>query len=163
MEIHLIWAQDYKGGIGQSNNLPWHISEDLKNFKSLTLNSIVIMGRKTWESLPLKPLPNRRNIIFSHSNIPNVEVYSNIQDCINVLKKELISKIFIIGGSSIYKLFFNYATHLHITFINIESQDIDTFFPIDMHAINQSFKQQTNQKLSDYAKYTYWKKNNELI
>ena len=67
MDIHLIWAQDENGGIGQNGKLPWHISEDLKNFKSLTLNSTIIMGRKTWDSLPIKPLPNRKNIILSRN------------------------------------------------------------------------------------------------
>ena len=67
MDIHLIWAQDENGGIGQDGKLPWHISEDLKNFKALTLNSTIIMGRKTWDSLPIKPLPNRKNIILSRT------------------------------------------------------------------------------------------------
>ena len=56
MKIHLIWAQDSNGGIGINNELPWHISEDLKNFKSLTKNFAIIMGRKTWDSLKIKPL-----------------------------------------------------------------------------------------------------------
>ena len=158
MEIHLIWAQDFKGGIGKQGQLPWHISEDLKNFKKITLNSTIIMGRKTWDSLPFKPLLNRRNIVISHSNVSNVEVYHNIDDCINTLKNELISKIFIIGGSSIYKLFFNYATHLHITFINIKSKDLDTFFPISLENINQFFIRKSIDKLSNNAEYTFWLK-----
>ena len=71
MIIHLIWAQDNNGGIGLNGQLPWHISEDLKNFKKITSNSTIIMGRKTWDSLPKKPLPNRENIVMSSSNIPN--------------------------------------------------------------------------------------------
>ena len=78
MKIHLIWAQDNNGGIGQANQLPWKISEDLKHFKKLTLNSTVIMGRKTWDSLPIKPLPNRRNIILSRNTIANIETYKKI-------------------------------------------------------------------------------------
>ena len=156
MEIHLIWAQDYKGGIGKNGQLPWHISEDLKNFKKITLDSTIIMGRKTWDSLPFKPLPNRRNIVLSSSNIPNIEVYHNIKDCMECVKKESNAKIFIIGGSSIYKLFFNYATHLHITFINISSNTIDTFFPINFNIIKQSFKKKSEKKLSELAKYSYW-------
>ena len=60
MQIHLIWAQDQNGGIGKNGNLPWHISEDLKNFKKITFGSTIVMGRKTWDSLPIKPLPKRR-------------------------------------------------------------------------------------------------------
>ena len=92
MEIHLIWAQDFNGGIGKDGRLPWHISEDLKNFKQITLGSTIIMGRKTWDSLPFKPLPKRRNIVLSSSNISNIEVYHNIEDCIRTLKKESIPK-----------------------------------------------------------------------
>ena len=125
MEIHLIWAQDCDGGIGKQGQLPWHISEDLKNFKKITLNSHIIMGRKTWESLPFKPLPNRRNIVLSSSKISNVEVYHSIDDCLRSLEKELVSKIFIIGGAAIYKSFFSYANYLHITFVNLESDFVD--------------------------------------
>ena len=84
MEIHLIWAQDLNGGIGKKGKLPWHISEDLKNFKKITLNSTVIMGRKTWDSLPFKPLPKRRNIVLSSSDISNIEVYHNVEKCIGL-------------------------------------------------------------------------------
>ena len=67
MQIHLIWAQDQNGGIGKNGNLPWHIPEDLKNFKKITFGSTIVMGRKTWDSLPIKPLPKRRNIILSNN------------------------------------------------------------------------------------------------
>ena len=156
MEIHIIWAQDFEGGIGKNGQLPWHISEDLKNFKKLTLNSTIIMGRKTWDSLPFKPLPKRRNIILSSNNIPNVEVYHNIDTCINTLQNESLTKIFIIGGSSIYKLFFNYANYLHITFVDIRTNGLDTFFPINLKYINQLFIKQSTEKLSDDANYTLW-------
>ena len=64
MNIELIWAQDENGGIGKNGKLPWHISEDLQNFKKITAGFPIIMGRKTWESLPKKPLPERRNIVI---------------------------------------------------------------------------------------------------
>ena len=156
MEIHLIWAQDFEGGIGKNGQLPWHISEDLKNFKKLTLNSTIVMGRKTWDSLPFKPLPNRRNVVLSSNNISDVEVYHNIDTCINTLQNESLTKIFIIGGSSIYKLFFNYANYLHITFVDISTNGLDTFFPINLESINQLFIKQSTKKLSNDANYTLW-------
>ena len=73
MKIHLIWAQEKDGGIGINNDLPWHLSEDLKNFKKLTLSKPIIMGRKTWESLPFKPLPKRRNVVLSSQSMNGVE------------------------------------------------------------------------------------------
>ena len=158
MEIHLIWAQDYNGGIGKDNNLPWHISEDLKNFKLLTLDSAILMGRKTWDSLPFKPLPNRRNIVLSTQPIKEVEVYHNYDDCYNTLISDSIDKIFIIGGGSIYRLFFEYADFLHITFIDLETQDIDTFFPYSLHDIEKKFVKKSQKNLTDLALYTLWGK-----
>ena len=85
MKIHLIWAQDHNGGIGKDGNLPWHISEDLKNFKRLTSGSTILMGRNTWESLPIRPLPERRNIVLSHKEIPDVECYASVEECVETL------------------------------------------------------------------------------
>ena len=97
MDIHLIWAQDQNGGIGKDGLLPWHVSEDLKNFKKITFNSPIIMGRKTWDSLPIKPLPNRRNIIFSTNLYEGLEIYHSVRECIKVLEKDSIDNVFIIG------------------------------------------------------------------
>ena len=83
MIIKLIWAQDSSGGIGINNKLPWHFSEDLQKFKSLTLNSTIVMGRKTWESLKIKPLPKRKNIVLSSKKINDVECYKSIEELMN--------------------------------------------------------------------------------
>ena len=109
MNIHIIWAQDNSGGIGKNNTLPWHISEDLINFKKITLNNTIIMGRKTWESLSEKPLPNRRNIVLTTKNINNTETYSTMDLCLKTLKDDGVVDIFVIGGKQIYNSFYNYA------------------------------------------------------
>ena len=158
MDIHLIWAQDENGGIGINGKLPWHISEDLKNFKSITNNSIIIMGRKTWDSLPFKPLPNRRNIFFSKSLQNNVETFTTFDDCFNQLKSENIEKVFIIGGRSIYKLFYNKADFLHITNVNLVKEGIDEFFPINYNQIKKDFKKMNEKTLSKIAMYSFWMK-----
>ena len=124
MEIHLIWAQDKMGGIGKNGKLPWHITEDLQNFKKVTLNQTVIMGRKTWDSLPIKPLPNRHNIVISRSLQKNVTTYQSYNECIKQLNKNNIEKAFIIGGRSLYKLFFDNAKYLHITNIQLIEKGI---------------------------------------
>ena len=98
MEVHLIWAQDKNGGIGKNGKLPWHISEDLKNFKKITLNSTIIMGRKTWESLPIKPLPNRENIVLSTTLDDDILIFKSYEDCIKDLQKRTVPKVFVIGG-----------------------------------------------------------------
>ena len=158
MDIHLILAQDENGGIGINGKLPWHISEDLKNFKSITNNSIIIMGRKTWDSLPFKPLPNRRNIVFSKNVQCNTETFSNFDDCLNQLNSENIEKVFIIGGRSIYKLFYNKADFLHITNVNLVKEGIDEFFPINYNQIKKDFKKMNEKTLTKIAMYTLWMK-----
>ena len=160
MEIHLIWAQDKNGGIGENGKLPWHISEDLKKFKQLTLNSTIIMGRKTWESLPIRPLPKRNNIILSSTKQSNGITFHSLEDCLIKLKKMGQKKIFIIGGRSIYKLFFNFADYLHISFINIDNKNIDEFFPLKLNQIQNKFKQIDSELLSEDVTYTYWEKIN---
>ena len=113
--------------IGKDNSIPWHISNDLKRFKKLTTGNVIIMGRKTFESLGSKPLPNRRNIVISSKlNTSNsVKVYKNLIEALNDHKNE---KIFLIGGYSIYKEGLNFASNLEITEIDI-SLDGDTYFP----------------------------------
>ena len=86
MNIHMIWAQDNNNAIGREGTLPWHFSEDLKNFKKLTTGSPIIMGRKTWDSLPIKPLPERRKIVLSSIEKKDVESYRSIEDCIGFRK-----------------------------------------------------------------------------
>ena len=119
MEIHLIWAQDKHSAIGKNGDLPWHIPEDLKNFKKLTLNQPIVMGRKTWDSLKFKPLPKRRNIVLtSQKNIESADTFDSLETLLIDLVNNSTKKIFIIGGAQIYNIFWELATALHITFVN---------------------------------------------
>ena len=156
MNIELIWAQDQSGCIGKNGKLPWHISEDLQNFKKITSGSPIIMGRKTWESLPFKPLSNRRNIVLSSKQIDSIETYSSIDDCITNLDYESDCKVFVIGGESIYKAFYPIASGLHLTLINKEIDGIDAFFPIPLNSIKQCYVKIQSIKLSDIANYSKW-------
>jgi len=113
--------------IGKNNSLPWHIPEDLKNFKEVTLNKTVVMGRKTFDSIVSmigKPLPNRKNIVLSRSMQPQegVEVCS-IQQILD-LKEDA----FIIGGASIYKQFLPYVDRMYISWIKKDYEG-DSLFP----------------------------------
>ena len=159
MKIQLIWAQDKIGGIGKNGKLPWHISEDLKNFKTITSNHPIIMGRLTWESLPLKPLPNRRNIVLSSKNFKDVECFNNIKKCIKTLKNDNVNSVFIIGGSSIYSEFLNIANDLHITLIHKNEPGIDCFFPKSLDYIKNNFKLYYEKELSKDATYMHFIKN----
>ena len=156
MKIHLIWAQDINCGIGKNGKLPWHISEDLQNFKKLTLNSTILMGRKTWESLPIRPLSKRRNIVLSRKEVPDVECYTSIEECIEKLNNEGIDKLFVIGGSTVYRNFINRADELHITDVDEMTQGIDTYFPATMLKIKNEFEKINETKLRKKVIYTQW-------
>ncbi len=120
-------AQNY--AIGKNNDLLWHLSDDLKHFKKITSGHTVVMGKKTWESLPFKPLPNRKNIVLTDiegEKIDNsITVYS-ITEAIESCDNE--QENFIIGGGAIYKQFFGLAQKLYITKV-FKDFDADVFFP----------------------------------
>ena len=158
MKIHLIWAQDHNGGIGKDGNLPWHISEDLQNFKKLTLNSTILMGRNTWESLPVRPLPERRNIVLSSKEVPDVEYYTSVKECIETLDGDGTEKLFVIGGTTVYRNFIHRADELHITHVDEMTKGIDTYFPVTLQKIQTEFEQIEEQALSDNAIYSHWVK-----
>ena len=157
MNIHMIWAQDRNRAIGRSGTLPWHFSEDLKNFKKLTTGKTIIMGRKTWDSLPKKPLPDRRNIVISSTNQEDVESYTSIEDCIDSLSddKEVLD-VYIIGGMSVYKFFYEHANTLHITFIGKSYPDTDTFFPISLSQIKSDFNLESRDDVNHELSFTVW-------
>ncbi|QZE14282.1 dihydrofolate reductase [Halosquirtibacter laminarini] len=129
-EIAMIAAVDREMGIGKSNDMLFFISEDLKRFKSLTTGYPIVMGRKTFESLPKGALPNRRNVVMSSQKnlvLPGAEVVHSMEEAIALLSDE--TRCFIIGGGVIYREFMPMATHLFITHIE-DSKEADTFFPV---------------------------------
>ena len=158
MKIHLILAQDKHGGIGKNGKLPWHISEDLKNFKKLTSGSAILMGRNTWESLPIRPLPERRNIVLSHKEIPDVECYTSVEEFVETLDGDGTEKLFVIGGTTVYRNFIHRADELHITHVDEMTKGIDTYFPVTLQKIQTEFEQIEEQALSDNAIYSHWVK-----
>mgnify|MGYP001437193989 FL=1 len=156
MKIHLIWAQDKNGGIGYKGQLPWHIPEDLQNFKKLTLNSTILMGRKTWESLPIKPLPKRRNIVLTRKKNLEVESYQSIDECLTKLTNDNTDELFIIGGSTIYNSFIDKAEQLHITLIDEKTKHIDTIFPLNIDQLEKKFEKIKENKLTKNVTYSNW-------
>ena len=113
--IHLIVAMGEDGAIGKNGDLIWKISEDLKFFKKLTTGHPVIMGRKTWESLPKRPLPNRRNIVLTRQKDYKAEGAEIVRTINEALELTYGQEPFIIGGSEIYNAFLPHITHFHIT------------------------------------------------
>ena len=129
MEINLIAAVDKNLAIGKEGKIPWEIKEDLKFFREQTLDSAIIMGRATFDSIG-RPLPRRKNIVMTRSPA-NREGVIEVLDAASAIKeaKKASSKISIIGGESIYKEFLPLASKLLITEINITVKGADTFFP----------------------------------
>ncbi len=131
MSLALIAAVSENGCIGKDGRLPWHIAEDLARFKQLTVGKTVIMGRKTWESLPgqFRPLPSRQNIVITrrmdYSFPAGVESYPSIQEALDAHQNE---DIFIIGGGEIYQQTIGLADTLYITRVHQEILG-DTYFP----------------------------------
>lgn len=131
--IALIAAIGKNRELGKDNKLLWHIPEDLKRFKNLTHGKAVIMGRKTFESLPKKnrPLPNRVNVVITHNRTwayPNVLIFYSLEEAIKKLKKQY-QEIFIIGGASIYRQAMKYVNRIYLTIVDKEFPQADVFFP----------------------------------
>ncbi len=128
MRIAMIAAMANNRVIGKDNKMPWHLPEDLKHFKAMTLGKPVVMGRKTFESIG-RPLPGRHNIVITRQNDYQPEGVS----CVNSFEaaKELVSdceEIVVIGGGQLYKEILPLADTLYLTFIEL-TVDGDTFFP----------------------------------
>ena len=128
--ISLIVAIAQNNAIGKDNDLLWHLSEDLKYFKKTTNERTVLMGRKTWESLPFKPLKNRRNIVVSSQKdyaIDGAELFDSIEKAVEVLKTQK-DEVFCIGGASLYKALLPKADKLYVTRV-YKDFEADVFFP----------------------------------
>ena len=128
--ISLIACVDSENGIGLDGTIPWSLKPDMKYFREMTVNTIIIMGRRTWESIGSKPLPKRVNIVVT-SNPAAID--SNAIACICMkdaidLAASLLKPIFIIGGSAIYKETIPFATRIYLTRIK-RPFNCDTFFP----------------------------------
>ena len=120
----MIFACDMNNAIGKNGDLPWRQSTDLQHFKQITLGGTIVMGRKTWESLPGK-LPDREHLVMTRSNRDDVEIIT-YEGVLELSKKR---EIFIIGGGEIYNLFLPHTQKIHRTIIHCKVEDADTFAP----------------------------------
>lgn len=154
--ISHIVCVDKNYGIGYKGKLLCEIPEDLRHFRNITLGSAIVMGRKTFESLPNGPLKGRVNIVVS-STMPvgeydGYDVVSNIEDAIKVgLVKSMNEKVFIIGGGELYKKTVNYVDSIYITRVYKEYKNVDTYYP----RISCDFKQVGSIKQMESSGYKY--------
>lgn len=127
-----IWAQGNNGIIGANSIMPWHLPNDLKYFKEQTNNHTLIMGRKTYEGMGSRPLPNRETILMTtEKNYPAVGIHlmHNVEDVLALVEQNDTKKYFVAGGSEIYRLFLPYCNQLRRTLIDTTFEG-DTSFPV---------------------------------
>lgn len=127
--ISIIVAIAEDNGIGKGNDLLWHIPDDLKHFKKVTMGKPVIMGKRTWFSLPKRPLPGRRNIVITDVSgelFEGAEAAYSINEAVDKCRSE--EEVIIMGGGSIYRQFMPYADRLYITKV-YKTAEADVFFP----------------------------------
>lgn len=134
-KINLIVAMTEEGIIGRGNDLPWHIPEDLKHFKKTTLSNIILMGRKTFESIG-KPLPGRKNFILTSDpeKIPqqvrdqeNIFIFPSFTDAAGAASS-MAEELYIIGGASVYRDTIKYADRLYVSKVKMNYPG-DVYFP----------------------------------
>ncbi|MGX7262584.1 dihydrofolate reductase [Enterococcus crotali] len=158
-----IWAQDEQGTIGKDNRLPWHLPNDLKFFKQMTEDNTIVMGRKTFEGMGSRPLPNRQTIVMTRDEAYRAEGVNVVHSIAEVLDyaKSFSGITFIAGGSAIYKDFLPYCDVLYRTVIH-HSFDGDTKFPAvswdDWALINLSEGIQDEENTYSYQFETYQRK-----
>ncbi|HTK79721.1 MAG TPA: dihydrofolate reductase [Rhizomicrobium sp.] len=129
--LSLVIAMADNGAIGQHGKIPWHISADMQHFKAVTMGKPCIMGRKTWDSLPKKPLPGRKNIVVTRDSALHADgaVFAHsLDDAISLAEGDSPKEIAIIGGADIYKAALPRADRVYLTEVH-ETFDGDVFIP----------------------------------
>lgn len=131
MAVGLIWAQSTSGVIGRDGGIPWELPEDLARFKELTLGHTVIMGRRTWDSLParVRPLPGRRNVVISRN--PDFDA-AGAEVAASVAAASHGGEVWVIGGAEIYHLAMPEATRCEVTEVDVDLhlRDEDVLAPM---------------------------------
>ena len=161
----IIVALATNNAIGTNNNLLWHLPNDMKRFRDLTTGHTVIMGRKTFESLPKGALPNRTNVVITRNaqaSFKDCEIYNQLNSAIRHHRHE--DEIFIIGGAAIYAQSIDIADKLYITLVHNVFDDADVFFPAINEAewtLTESQDYPSDDKhLYPYTFKTFFKKKN---
>jgi len=134
--ITILAAIDKQGAIGKDNSIPWKLPSDLRAFSKRTQDGVVIMGRKTWESLPIeyRPLPRRTNIIITSQKdyyAPGAFITDSLEYVLNTVRVISENNVFVIGGAQIYEQAINHpnVTKMIISHVNTTIENPDAYFP----------------------------------
>ena len=123
MKISMIVAYGKNWEIGLDNQMLWHISEDFKNFKTITSGHHILMGRKTFESIG-KPLPNRTSLVLTRGDFSHegVHTFTDVQEAFNLARSAGEEELFIIGGANIYETLFDYVDKMYLSEVDYEGE-----------------------------------------
>lgn len=155
MHISFILAMARNGIIGNKGGIPWRLPDDMRRFKTLTLGKPCIMGRKTWESLPKKPLAGRTNIVITRDRNYRAEgatAVTTVEEALSCAKVERPDEIMVIGGAEIYRAALPKATRIHLTEIHADVEG-DTVFAFDRKGWVESARE--DRKTEDGLSYSF--------
>ena len=171
MQFSIMVACTNQGGIGKNGTIPWHLPPDWRYFQRITTASppgktnAIIMGRKTWESLPKKPLADRLNVVISSTvtcnDVPidrNLRVFSSLEVALEELKGMPIHKIFVIGGEKLYQVALEhpYCTHVYVTRVMTpEKIECDTHFPLQQFERSGKYTKVATSPLQKYNRIEF--------
>ena len=153
--IALILAMADNGVIGDAGGIPWRIPEDMRRFKALTMGKPIVMGRRTWESFPKRPLPGRTNIVITRDPAYRAEggvVAGSLEAALTAARAERPDEIMIVGGAEIYRAALPLAGRIHLTEVHIEAGG-DTMFAFDRAAWRE--KARESHQTPDGLSYDY--------
>lgn len=159
----IIVAMDRNALIGKNGNLPWHLPEDLKYVRNVTMGHTIVMGRKNFESIG-RPLPGRTNVVLTRNrsfSAGGYHVVHSVQDVFDLCRKD--EEVFIFGGADIYKLFFPYVKRMYVTRVfhefNVSPADNPVYFPpydeSEWKEISADYRQKDANNPYDFAFHVY--------
>ena len=155
--IAIVVAVSRNGVIGREGGLPWHVPSDLRRFKATTMGKPLIMGRKTWDSLPKRPLHGRRNIVLTRSPSfagHGAEVAADMEDALRMARTGNPPEICVIGGGVVFQQFYPLADRLYLTEVDLTVEG-DTRFPrIDPAQWRETLREKVSPGPSDSAGFT---------
>lgn len=148
MRLALIAAIARNRGIGKDGTLPWHIPDDLKRFKRLTMGHAILMGRRTFGSIG-RALPGRRSVVLTRTPIEGIETYASLDAALEALADQ--DRVFVIGGGELYAALLPHADELFLTLVDREVE-ADTFFPPYREILEAQFREVFRE---DHQGFTY--------
>jgi dihydrofolate reductase len=155
MILSLVVAMSENKVIGRDGDLPWRLPNDLKHFKQVTMGKPIIMGRKTWESLYVKPLPGRRNIVVTRNagyEAERAETSDSLESALTLVAGE--SEVMVIGGAELFATALDTATRLHLTEVHAEIEG-DTYFPDFDRSLWRETSREAHDVESDTPAYSF--------